>query len=209
MPNSQYKSQSQSHCGSKAKRRGRPLALGRPLRPRGLLSAPPPLGAASKICAKCEKRAIFAVCRIAAIEGSKCSSAAENAAALQGGSATEAGSIGSRPGLETLILSRVATGCCVEISMQQFCAQLGNGRGDGRRKAVPDDTRCAPNALSKYRSLHIPTEERPGMGIKAPPARSGAQEGLEGASSVDILPVLARKRLTGHQKSGANGEIGA
>ena len=47
------------------------------------------------------------------------------------------------------------------------------------------------------------------MGIEAPPARSGAQEGLKGASSVEILPVLAGKRLTGHKKSGANGEIGA
>ena len=74
---------------------------------------------------------------------------------------------------------------------------------------VPDDTRCAPDAISKYQSLRIYIEERPGMGIKAPPAKSGAQEGPKGASSVEILPVLAGKRLTGHQKSGANGEIGA
>jgi hypothetical protein len=47
------------------------------------------------------------------------------------------------------------------------------------------------------------------MGIKAPPAKSGAQEGPKGASSVQVLPVLGGKRLTGHQKSGANGEIGA
>ena len=47
------------------------------------------------------------------------------------------------------------------------------------------------------------------MGIKAALPRSGAQEGPKGASSVEILPVLAGKRLTGHQKSGANGEIGA
>ena len=47
------------------------------------------------------------------------------------------------------------------------------------------------------------------MGIKAPPAKSGAQEGLKGALRWTILPVLGGKRLTGHQKSGANGEIGA
>ena len=35
------------------------------------------------------------------------------------------------------------------------------------------------------------------MGIKAPPARSGAQEGLKGASSVEVLPVLGGKWLTG------------
>ena len=74
---------------------------------------------------------------------------------------------------------------------------------------VPDDTRCAPDAIYKYQSLHIYIEERPGMGIKAPPARSGAQEGLKGASSVENLPVLAGRRLTGHKKSGANGETGA
>ena len=47
------------------------------------------------------------------------------------------------------------------------------------------------------------------MGIKAPRPRSGAQEGLKGASSVEILQVLAGRRLTGHQKSGVNGEMGA
>ena len=49
---------------------------------------------------------------------------------------------------------------------------------------VPDDTRCAPNVISKYHSLHIYIEERPGMSIMAPRPRSGAQEGLKGASSV-------------------------
>ena len=44
---------------------------------------------------------------------------------------------------------------------------------------VRDDTRCAPNAISKCRSLHIYIEERPGMGIRAPRPRSGAQEGLK------------------------------
>ena len=47
------------------------------------------------------------------------------------------------------------------------------------------------------------------MGIRAPRPRSGAQEGLKGASSVEILPVLAGRRLTGHRKPGANGERGA
>ena len=50
---------------------------------------------------------------------------------------------------------------------------------------VPDDTRCAPNAISECRSLDIHIEERPGMSIMAPRPRSGAQEGLKGASSVE------------------------
>ena len=44
------------------------------------------------------------------------------------------------------------------------------------------------------------------MGIIAPRPRSGAQEGLKGASSVENLQVLAGRRLSGHQKPGANGE---
>jgi hypothetical protein len=47
------------------------------------------------------------------------------------------------------------------------------------------------------------------MGIIAPRPRSGAQEGLKGASSVENLQVLAGRRLTGHRKPGANGERGA
>jgi len=74
---------------------------------------------------------------------------------------------------------------------------------------VPDDTRCAPNAISKCQGLHIYIEERPDMGIKAPRPRSGAQEGLKGASSVENLQVLEGRRLTGHRKPGANGETGA
>ena len=73
----------------------------------------------------------------------------------------------------------------------------------------PDDTRCAPNDISKCQSLHIHIEERPGMGIIAPRPWSGAQGGLKGASSVDNLQVLAGRRLTGHRKPGANGERGA
>ena len=44
------------------------------------------------------------------------------------------------------------------------------------------------------------------MGIIAPRPRSGAQEGLKGASSVENLQVLAGRRLTGHRKSAANEE---
>ena len=47
------------------------------------------------------------------------------------------------------------------------------------------------------------------MGIIAPLPRSGAQEGLKGASSVENLQVLVGRRLTGHRKPGANGERGA
>ena len=74
---------------------------------------------------------------------------------------------------------------------------------------VPDDTRCAPNAISKCQSLHIYIEERPGMGIIAPPPRSGVKEGMKGASSVENLQDLAGRRLTGHRKPGRNGERGA
>ncbi len=47
------------------------------------------------------------------------------------------------------------------------------------------------------------------MGIIAPRPRSGAQEGLKGTSSMEILQVLAGRRLTGHRKPGANGKRGA
>ena len=74
---------------------------------------------------------------------------------------------------------------------------------------VPDDTRCARNAISKCQSLHIHIEGRPGMAIIAPRPRSGTQEGMKGASSVENLQDLAGRWLTGHRKPGRNGERGA
>ena len=67
---------------------------------------------------------------------------------------------------------------------------------------VPDDTRCAPNALSKCQGLHIHTEGRPGMGIISPCPRNGAQEGLKGASSVENLQGYGGKTADRASKTG-------
>ena len=45
-------------------------------------------------------------------------------------------------------------------------------------------------------------EERPGMGIRGPRPRSGAQEGLKGASSVENLQGLGGKTADRASKTG-------